>query len=159
MAPSPTQCFTIAKILRSLAALREDRIVSRPQILSRLRYVNIVTRPDETEEEKAYRAHYENLQDWNNRYWTENNELFNKSKSDYIKANFGNIAEDEALSHDQLATFYRGFLEENRAKHVDYNKKWYKSHISLLQSAMMAKFSRLKLDLGKLREIKNVSNS
>lgn len=158
MAPSPTSCFFLSRFYKSFRALSEHRIVSKPQILSRLRHVNIVERPDETEEEKVYRTHYDNLQDWNNRYWAENNKLFTRCKADYIKSNFGDIAEEEALSHDQLAPFYREFLELNREKHVRYNTTWYRSHLALLQRSIMAKLSRIRVNLAKVNRIKNVGN-
>lgn len=137
------------RILRSFSALSEQRIVSKPQLLSRLRYVEVIKRQDETRDERAYRLHYEELQKWNNHYWAENNELFNKSKADYIKRNFGNIDEQEALSHDQLSDFYRDFLEENRDRHVEYNRIWYGNHLSLLSNSINAKLSRLKANLFK----------
>ena len=143
--PSPITCFVT--FYRSLGALRETRIVSKPQLLSKLRYVNIVVRPDETAEEQSYRAQYESLQDWNNAYWAENNELFKNEKAAYIKANFGDIDEEEALSHDQLAPFYMEFLEKNKTRHIDYNTIWYKNHIALLSSSVKAKLSRLKANL------------
>lgn len=137
------------RILRSLAALSERRIVSKPQLLSRLRYVEVIKRQDETDAERDYRLHYESIQNWNNKYWAENNELFNRSKADYIKRNFGNINEQEALSHDQLSDFYRDFLEESRDRHVEYNRIWYGNHLSLLHSSINAKLSRLKVNLFK----------
>lgn len=128
--------------------MKEQRIVSKPQKLSRLRYVNIVIPRDETDEERAYRIEYESLQDWNNKYWAENNELFNKAKGDYIKKNFEHVGSDEdALSHDQLAPFYKNFLEQNRERHVIYNRIWYRNHLTLLSSSITAKISRFKVNL------------
>lgn len=129
-------------------ALSEQRVVSKPQMLSRLRYVKIIERGDETDQERLYRIQYQNLQDWNNNYWNENNELFNREKDIYLKAQFGEeISKEEALSHDQLAHFYRTFLEKNREKHVNYNRTMYKNHLRLLISSLNAKLSRLKADV------------
>lgn len=133
---------------RSIKALSERRIVSKPQMISRLRYVNIVKRCDETQEERDYRIQYDTLQDWNNKYWEENNDLFDREKKEYMKVNFGSsLTSEEALSHDQLAPFYRSFLERNREKHVTYNKVWYRNHLALLSSSLTAKMSRLRVDL------------
>lgn len=149
----PTTCLSsltnkIWIVRSSLIALKEQRIVGKPQKLSRLRYVNIVIPSDETDEERAYRIEYESLQDWNNKYWAENNELFNKAKVDYIKKNFDHVGSDEdALSHDQLAPFYKNFLEQNRKRHVIYNRIWYKNHLALLSSSITAKISRFKVNL------------
>ena len=159
MAPSQVSCFILSRIFKSLNALSEHRIVNKPHILSRLRHVNIVERPDETIEEKSYRTQYESLQDWNNKYWAENNEHFNRSKAEYIKSNFGNINEEEALSHDQLASFYQEFLEQNRDKHVRYNNLWYRNHLALLNSSIHAKISRLKTNLTRAQGIKNADKS
>lgn len=129
-------------------ALSERRVVSKPQIVSRLRHVKIIERGDETDQERLYRIQYQNLQDWNNNYWNENNELFNREKDGYIKAHFGEkTSNEEALSHDQLAHFYRTFLEQSREKHVNYNRTMYKNHLRLLISSLNAKLSRLKADV------------
>lgn len=147
--PPSVNCFHIytERIIRALSALSERRVVGKPQLLSRLRYVEVIRRNDETEREREYRMHYEDIQNWNNEYWSQNNELFNRSKAEYIRRNFGHMNEQEALSHDQLSDFYRDFLEENRDRHVRYNKIWYKNHISLLHSSICAKLSRLKMNL------------
>lgn len=143
--PSLVSSFVL--FCKSVGTLSERRIVSKPQILSRLRYVDIIRRPDETAQEKAYRVRYEELQNWNNEYWAENNELFNMEKANYIRQNFDQMDEEQALSHDQLASFYRDFLERNRERHVEYNRTWYRNHISLLKDSMNAKLSRLKANL------------
>lgn len=131
---------------KTIKSLSEQRVVGKPQLLSRLRYVNIVQRCDETPEEQAYRVQYDVLQEWNNNYWAENNDLFDREKRDFIKSKFGSsLTNEEALSHDQLAPFYRSFLERNREKHVTYNKIWYKNHLALLLSSLKAKLSRLKI--------------
>lgn len=147
--PPSINCFHICteKLLRALSTLSEQRVVGKPQLLSRLRYVEVIRREDETDKEREYRTHYEDIQNWNNKYWAENNELFNRRKTEYIKRNFGNMNEQEALSHDQLSDFYRDFLEENRDRHVRYNKIWYRNHLSLLHSSINAKLSRLKVNL------------
>lgn len=133
---------------RTIKSLSERRVVGKPQLLSRLRYVNIVRRLDETPEEQAYRIQYDTLQEWNNKYWAENNDLFDREKQAFIKSTFGaSLTSDQALSHDQLASFYRSFLERNRKKHVDYNKIWYRNHLALLSSSLKAKMSRLRADL------------
>lgn len=138
----------ISSVCKAMAGLRERRIVSKPQLLSRLRYVNIVENCDETPQERNYRLKYEMLQDWNNEYWSANNELFEKEKKQYIIDNYGDsISEEEALTHDQLAPFYRSFLERNRDKHVNYNKVWYQAHVALLGSSLNAKLSRLKVNM------------
>lgn len=142
-------------VRKSIGALSERRVVSKPQILSRLRYVNIVRRRDETDQERAYRLQYESLQDWNNKYWAENNELFNREKNEYIERNFGaELSKDEALSHDQLAHFYETFLEKYRKKHVYYNRIWYRNHVALLASSINAKLSRLKANMKAHKDIR-----
>lgn len=142
--------FRIIPLLRSINEICEKRAVGQPQILSRLRFVNIIQRQDETDAEKSYRMEYEALQVWNNEYWAENNERFHREKKDYVNNFLSHIQKDnngddqETLSHDQLAPFYRDFLERNRLRNVEYNKVWYKLHTGLLFSALRAKFSRLR---------------
>lgn len=136
-------------ISKSITTLSERRIVSKPQLLSRLRFVNIIKRCDETDQERLYRTQYEGIQEWNDRYWAENNELFNREKDHYIKQHFGDTfsSSEEALSHDQLAHFYRKFLEKNRQKHIVYNQTMYKNHLKLLVSSLNAKLSRLRANV------------
>lgn len=139
---------SLLNIHKTIANLSEQRIVSKPQTTSRLRYVNIIKPVDETPYELAYRTQYVALQNWNDDYWTRNNDLFNKEKSEYINQNFGDrISAEEALSHDLLAPFYRSFLEKNMQRQIDYNKIWYRKLSLLLISAILAKVSRVKLTL------------
>lgn len=146
----PTTTYFLALTNRIgfvIKSISEKRVVSKPQNVSKLRYVNIVRPTDETQEEKSYRLKYESLQDWNNKYWAENNELFKREKNDYIEKTFGpESSKEDALSHDQLAGFYQTFLEKNRRKHIDYNRIWYKNHVALLASSALAKISRLKVN-------------
>lgn len=124
--------------------MSEQRIVTKPQTSSRLRYVSIIERSNETAEEKTYRRQNERLQEWNDKYWAENNKTFTQERDDYIRRNFG---DGEALSHDQLADFYRDFLERNHIKHISYNRAWYRYHLSLLNSSFNAKLSRIRVNL------------
>lgn len=133
----------MSKIIKFFGAISERRNVSKPQILSRLRYVNVIKRPDELEQERAYRERYNNLQEWNEKYWAENNEIFNQEKEKYIREKFGPLTSDQALSHDQLAPFYRDFLDKNRGRHVNYNKTWYIQIVTLLGESLKAKVARL----------------
>lgn len=157
---SPTTCLALItsrffNICKLFTTLSERRVVSKPEILSRLRYVNIIERRDETDAERAYRAKYEELQTWNNRYWAENNETFQREKNEYIEKNFGpEVSKEEALSHDQLAAFYRYFLEKNRDKHVEYNKIWYRNHAALLSSSIEAKLSRFRANISAIYDLK-----
>lgn len=133
---------------RTIGSIKEIRSVSKPNLLSRLRYVTIASRVDETNEERLYRLEYDKLQEWNNQYWSLNNEIFKRDKQEYIKKKFGDtISDEEALSHDQLALFYKNFLDKNRQKHIEYNKTWYRNYVRLLLFSMRAKVSRMKTQL------------
>lgn len=137
----------IGKVFKSLfTEIAEKIVVGQPHMLSRLRFVKIIRRQDETEAERLYRTKYEALQKWNNDYWAENNQRFQREKTDYVQRI--NSENEEVLSHDQLAPFYKDFLERNRIKNIDYNKLWYKLHTRLLISALKAKYSRLRQKFG-----------
>lgn len=136
--------YLFARFHKYIGALSERRIVSKPQSVSRLRHVNIVKPIDETPQEKAYRTEYQSIQQWNNDYWSKNNDMFNREKSDYIQQHFGkDTSPEDTLNHDQLAPFYRYFLEKNRQRQIDYNRIWYRNHGLLLLSAIKAKTSRI----------------
>lgn len=127
----------MSRIIKFIKVISERRNVTKPQVLSRLRYVSVIRRPDELEEEKVYRERYNSLQDWNEKYWAENNELFNREKDKYIRENNG------LSNSDQLAPFYREFSDRNRKRHVAYNKTWYMQIITLLGYSLKAKVARL----------------
>lgn len=60
------------------------------------------------------------LQDWNQNYWENHNRLFNEEKDKFMNREKEGKG-TKALSHDELAVFYKRFLDENRAKHMQYS--------------------------------------
>lgn len=57
------------------------------------------------------------LQDWNHQYWETHNRQFNQQKELFLSASKKKSA---TVSHDELAVFYKKFLDDNRDKHMKY---------------------------------------
>ena len=49
---------------------------------------------------------------------------------------------NETLTTDDLAEFYRQFLNDNREKHFKYNIEWHQKNIKLLWPGIKANLSK-----------------
>lgn len=94
---------------------------------------------DESPAEKRYRMMREEYQLWNHFYWEENNKQFQEEKAQYIiKQRLKKQNDSYGSSHEDLAPFYRDFLDRNYEKHITYNKQWYQKQFKLLLPALAA---------------------
>lgn len=122
-------------------------LISPPHPVSNLRLYQFAEEPGESEAEKQYRLKRIEVQDWNHNYWLENNLSFQKQKAAFIKKLNANA---EKISHDELAQFYKQFLDENHIKHRTYNWEWYKRQVGLLLPAAAAFFAKKQRQLRKV---------
>ncbi|KAI1285008.1 hypothetical protein HDE_12345 [Halotydeus destructor] len=135
---------TSTVIKRRFSSLRTKQLVSTAHPVSNLRLIKEVPADDETLAERNYRIKRTELQDWNQSYWKEHNRAFFSEKEEYIKSQLlklkENASEDarHTVTYDELAHFYKRFLDDNNEKHVNYSREWYKRHILLLGPALRA---------------------
>ena len=90
--------------------------ISSPHPVSNLRLIRPTILPDETKSEKAYREKWMALQKWNQSYWQDHNRSFFTQRDSFIKSKGPGQP-----SYDELANFYKKFLEENHKKHLAYS--------------------------------------
>ncbi|CAH1802983.1 unnamed protein product [Owenia fusiformis] len=127
---------------------RRDQI-GPPDVKSNLRHVKFHVPENETASERAFRERMEEIQQWNQDFWENHNNLYRKAKKEYVAAKLdqlGHFHDDGTkrnLSPDEMADFYREFSIENRNKHIRYNKEWYKMNILSLWPALKLATSQI----------------
>jgi len=126
-------------------------LIGPPDSASNIAQIKCYIPPDETLTEETFRQRRMEVLEWNREFWSNHNERFFKEKDLFIKENSidkeGTTNKKKSLSPEEMSVFYRQFLNENRAAHLQYNKEWYKKNISLLWPALQVTFIRLKRKL------------
>ncbi|XP_023268775.1 apoptogenic protein 1, mitochondrial [Seriola lalandi dorsalis] len=113
--------------------------IGPPNPLSNLRPIVYHVPENESELEKRLRHLRQETEDWNHDFWTKQNITFSKEKDDYITSHFkakGLTVRDEQgrrrpLSSEEMAVFYKSFLDKNRTRHANYNKEWYRRNFTI----------------------------
>ncbi|XP_064180756.1 cytochrome c oxidase assembly factor 8 [Anguilla rostrata] len=113
--------------------------IGPPDRLSNLRPIIYHIPENESPLERRLRHLRQETEDWNHQFWSSQNVTFSKEKDEFIhrflKAN-GLSRRDEngrkrMLSTEDMAVFYKDFLEKNCTKHSNYNKEWYKRNFTI----------------------------
>ncbi|XP_043553445.1 cytochrome c oxidase assembly factor 8 [Chiloscyllium plagiosum] len=113
--------------------------VGPPDRLSNLRPMKYYAPKLESELEQELRKLRMATQVWNQNFWLNQNVTFNKEKEKFIhsrlKAKGIGLRDEEGrkntLSAEEMAEFYKDFLDVNYNKHVNYNKEWYKRNFTI----------------------------
>ncbi|XP_068607782.1 cytochrome c oxidase assembly factor 8 [Brachionichthys hirsutus] len=113
--------------------------IGPPNPLSNLRPVVYRVPENETALEKRLRHLRQQTEDWNHNFWTKQNIDFSEEKDAFIVSQLeaeGLTRRDEqgrrrSLNSEQMAVFYKSFLDKNRTRHADYNKEWYRRNFSI----------------------------
>ncbi|XP_078134421.1 cytochrome c oxidase assembly factor 8 [Sander vitreus] len=113
--------------------------IGPPNPLSNLRPIVYHVPGNESELEKRLRHLRQETEDWNHDFWTKQNISYSKEKDAFIFASLkakGLTVRDEqgrrrALNSEEMAVFYKSFLETNRLRHADYNKEWYRRNFTI----------------------------
>lgn len=113
--------------------------IGPPNPLSNLR--PIIYRMDENESdlEKQLRKLRQDTDDWNHNFWTKQNVRFSKEKDAFIISHLkakgltwrGEDGRRRSLSNEEMAIFYKTFLDRNRMRHAEYNKEWYRRNFTI----------------------------
>ncbi|XP_071795917.1 COA8 family protein CBG23705, mitochondrial-like [Asterias amurensis] len=117
---------------------------------SNLRQIRFTERDNETETERAYREMREEIYVWNHTFWARHNQNFIEAKEHFVKEVLeskegGLLDEDGArrvLSADEMAEFYKEFLQENQQILKQYNRDWYRRNTALLWPAFKVALQR-----------------
>ncbi|XP_067099402.1 cytochrome c oxidase assembly factor 8 [Osmerus mordax] len=110
-----------------------------PDRLSNLRPILYHIPENETELEKLLRKLRQDTEDWNHEFWAKQNVTFSKEKDAFIVSKLqaqGLSERDEkgrkrALNSEEMAVFYKSFLDTNRIRHSSYNKEWYRRNFTI----------------------------
>ncbi|CAK6979766.1 cytochrome c oxidase assembly factor 8 isoform X1 [Scomber scombrus] len=113
--------------------------IGPPNQLSNLRPIVYHVPENESELEKRLRHLRQKTEDWNHEFWIEQNISFRKEKETYIHSQLkakGLPLRDEQgrrqnLNSEEMAVFYKSFLDTNRIRHANYNKEWYRRNFTI----------------------------
>ncbi|XP_028293118.1 cytochrome c oxidase assembly factor 8 [Gouania willdenowi] len=113
--------------------------IGPPSLLSNLRPIVYRESQDESELEKRLRNLRQDTEDWNHRFWSTQNLTFSRDKEEFIVSQLkakGLTLRDEAgrrrtLNSEEMAFFYKSFLDRNRKRHADYNREWYRRNFTI----------------------------
>ncbi|XP_076831495.1 cytochrome c oxidase assembly factor 8 isoform X2 [Brachyhypopomus gauderio] len=119
--------------------------IGPPDRLSNLRPVIYHIPENETQLERKLRHLRQETEDWNHEFWTNQNVTFSKEKEQFKQSQMklkGWTERDEkgqkrTLSSEEMAVFYKHFLDKNCKKHANYNNEWYKRNFTI--TLLMAK--------------------
>ncbi|XP_061652182.1 cytochrome c oxidase assembly factor 8 isoform X2 [Phyllopteryx taeniolatus] len=124
--------------------------IGPPDPLSNLRPVVYRVAHHESELERRLRNLRQDTEDWNHRFWTQQNVTFSKEKEAFIVSQLKAKGLTErhqqgrrTLSSEEMSVFYKNFLDKNRERHASYNKKWYRRNLSI--TVLMARVALHKL--------------
>ncbi|XP_051241390.1 cytochrome c oxidase assembly factor 8 [Dicentrarchus labrax] len=113
--------------------------IGPPNPLSNLRPIVYHVPENETELEKRLRHLRQETEDWNHDFWTNQNITFSKQKEAFIISQLnakGLTVRDEqgrrrTLNSEEMAVFYKSFLDKNRVRHANYNNEWYRRNFTI----------------------------
>ncbi|XP_066550094.1 cytochrome c oxidase assembly factor 8 [Amia ocellicauda] len=113
--------------------------IGPPDRLSNIRPIRFHVPENESLLQARLRVLRQETEDWNQQFWANQNLSFSKEKEEFIHScltcqGLGLRDEDgrkRVLSTEEMATFYKNFLEANRQKHARYNKEWYKRNLTI----------------------------
>ncbi|XP_029642990.1 cytochrome c oxidase assembly factor 8 isoform X2 [Octopus sinensis] len=117
--------------------------IGPPDGNSNLRPTHFYVPPDESNVEKDLRLKKVDLQTFNHDFWTRQNITFFKRKAQFIHMELerkkqidSDNKNKKSLSPEEMAVFYKQFLEENYQNNLKYHRAWYKKNIFLLWPAL-----------------------
>ncbi|KAM4690159.1 cytochrome c oxidase assembly factor 8 [Rhinophrynus dorsalis] len=113
--------------------------IGPPDRLSNLRPIRYFIPEHESQLEQKLRKLRQETQDWNQRFWANQNLSFMKEKEEFIISRLKTLGlgeKDEegrkrTLNAEEMADFYRDFLSKNFEKHACYNREWYKRNFTI----------------------------
>ncbi|KAG9336597.1 hypothetical protein JZ751_002944 [Albula glossodonta] len=89
--------------------------IGPPDRLSNLRPIIYHIPENESPLERRLRHLRQETEDWNHQFWSNQNITFSK----------------RTLNSEDMAVFYKDFLDKNCTKHANYNKEWYKRNFTI----------------------------
>lgn len=123
----------------SPAATSKYDWIGPPDRRSNLRPIIYHIPENETPLERKLRHLRQETEDWNHTFWADQNITFIKEKEEYVQSHLkakGLSERDEAgrkrtLSSEEMAVFYKHFLDKNIRRHSIYNREWYRRNFTI----------------------------
>uniref|UniRef100_A0A224YWL6 Protein containing DUF2315 domain n=1 Tax=Rhipicephalus zambeziensis TaxID=60191 RepID=A0A224YWL6_9ACAR len=120
-------------------------VVSPPHPVSNLRHVVLPALPNESPAELRFREQYGAVQAWNQDYWAKHNAEFQRKKEEFTHRRLAEYKAQgtprDSVPIEDMASFYKTFLNDNHQKHMQYNWAWYRKNIGLLLPALLASWA------------------
>uniref|UniRef100_A0A672MD29 Apoptogenic protein 1, mitochondrial-like n=1 Tax=Sinocyclocheilus grahami TaxID=75366 RepID=A0A672MD29_SINGR len=106
--------------------------IGPPDRLSDLRPIRYHIPENETPLERKLMHLRQETEDWSHEFWTNQNFTFSKKKEEYVRSQLsakGLSERDDdgrkrTLSSEEMAVFYKHFLDKNITRHASYNRTW-----------------------------------
>uniref|UniRef100_W5MUU7 Kinesin light chain n=1 Tax=Lepisosteus oculatus TaxID=7918 RepID=W5MUU7_LEPOC len=106
--------------------------IGPPDGLSNLRPIRFHIPEKESPTEARLRRLRQETEDWNQQFWANQNLSFSREKEQFVlstlKAKGLGLRDEDGrrriLSADEMAVFYKDFLDKNRQKHSSYNRMY-----------------------------------
>nr|XP_030130937.3 cytochrome c oxidase assembly factor 8 isoform X1 [Taeniopygia guttata] len=113
--------------------------IGPPDKLSNLRPIIFYVPPEESALERRLREARQEAQASNQRFWARHNRAFHQEKEEFMYSRLkakGLEMRDESgqkatLNAEEMADFYKDFLNKNLKKHLQYNRDWYKRNFRI----------------------------
>ncbi|XP_018411630.1 PREDICTED: apoptogenic protein 1, mitochondrial [Nanorana parkeri] len=113
--------------------------IGPPDRYSNLRPIKYFIPKNESHLERKLRELRQETQEWNQRFWENQNLSFITEKEEFIASKLNALGlgrKDEegrkrTLDANVMADFYRDFLSKNCEKHDRYNREWYKRNLEI----------------------------
>lgn len=111
-------------------------LIGPPDPVSNLHRVKFAIPENESKLQKKLRLHRQELQEWNESFWSKHNKRFANEKAAFEKFKLKTKnSENQTISADEMSVFYKQFLDDNWKAHMKYLFTWYRKNIyvTLLQ--------------------------
>ncbi|KAL4656354.1 apoptogenic protein 1, mitochondrial-like [Arapaima gigas] len=113
--------------------------IGPPDWLSNLRPILYHIPENESPLERRLRCLRQETEDWNHKFWANQNTTFCKEKEEFILSRLTakglNLRDEDGgrrtLSSEEMAVFYKDFLDKNCEKHASYNREWYRRNFTI----------------------------
>lgn len=139
-------------------AATDSDLIGPPNSTSNLRLTIYHIPENATTLHKEYIKRRQAIFEWNHEFWSNHNQEFAKEKQKFTGAKLeqlGPYYDDgtkRTLTAEQMAEFYKKFLERKFVTMEEYNHEWYKKNNRLTLLALRVNLQRLWL--GALRLIR-----
>ncbi|KAI9594844.1 hypothetical protein BDF19DRAFT_98393 [Syncephalis fuscata] len=109
-------------------------MIGSPDLVSGIRPVKYHIPANETDTERQWREQRERVDQGHHNFWYNNNKQFKAKQQQFIQQ----FTKDNGVAptDEEMTTFYRQFLLDNKAQHRQYQQWWLRENVALLVSEL-----------------------